>query len=130
MYPRIAALLIVLLFAACQVNHFTGKTNFNAIPNSQLFPMAFAQYDAFLKEHKVITGTSDAQQISRVGENISRAAQRYFEFKGLPNALKAYRWEYHLVHNAQKNAWCMPGGKLYSTQGFSISPTPKLWWPP
>ena len=67
MYPRIAAHLIVMLFAACQVNHFTGKKNFNAIPNSQLFPMAFAQYDAFLKEHKVITGTSGAQKISRVG---------------------------------------------------------------
>lgn len=130
MRPFIAAILLVLLSSACQVNHFTGKKNFNAIPNSQLFPMAFAQYDAFLKEHKVITGTSDARQITRVGEQISRAAQRYFEFKGLPNELKDYRWEYHLVHNAQKNAWCMPGGKLYSTQGFSISPTPKLWWPP
>ncbi len=110
--PLIAAILLVLLSSACQVNHFTGKKNFNAIPNSQLFPMAFAQYDAFLKEHKVITGTSDARQITRVGEQISGAAQRYFEFKGLPNALKDYRWEYHLVHNAQKNAWCMPGGKI------------------
>ena len=66
MRPFIAAILLVLLSSACQVNHFTGKKNFNAIPNSQLFPMAFAQYDAFLKEHKVITGTSDARQITRV----------------------------------------------------------------
>lgn len=118
MRPLISAILLVLLSFACQANHFTGKKNFNAIPNSQLFPMAFAQYDAFLKEHKVITGTSDARQITRVGEQISRAAQRYFEFKGLPNALKDYRWEYHLVHNAQKNAWCMPGGKIVFYTGI------------
>ena len=32
--------------------------------------MAFAQYDAFLKEHKVTTGTSGRRQITRVGEQI------------------------------------------------------------
>lgn len=113
-----SAIVLLLLSSACQVNHFTGKKNFNAIPNSQLFPMAFAQYDAFLKEHKVITGTSDARQIARVGKNISTAAQRYFIHKGLPNELKDYRWEYHLVENPQKNAWCMPGGKIVFYTGI------------
>jgi predicted Zn-dependent protease len=112
--------LLAFFFAliSCQVNQFTGKKTFNAIPNSQLFPMAFSQYETFLKDQKVIRGTAAALQINRVGKKIATAAQDYFSFKGLPNALKDYRWEYHLVENAQKNAWCMPGGKIVFYTGI------------
>ena len=72
-------LLILMLFlgvTACKVNPFTGKKVLNFHSNSQLFPMAFAQYDQFLGDNKVVTGTKDAQMIARVGQRIASAAER------------------------------------------------------
>ena len=57
------------LFLSCPTNPFTGKKTM-ALPgteNSSLFPTAFAQYDQFLSENKVVTGTKDAQMINTVG---------------------------------------------------------------
>ena len=49
--------LILAVFVsvlACKVNPFTGKKVLNFYPNSQIFPMAFAQYDHFLTENAVV----------------------------------------------------------------------------
>ena len=44
------------------------------VPNSQLFPTAFAQNDQFLTEQKIVKETKQAEMISRVGQRISTAA--------------------------------------------------------
>ena len=70
------AVLIFIGVAACKTNPFTGKKTLNFYPNSQIFPMAFAQYDQFLNENKVLDETKDARMITRVGQRISTAAER------------------------------------------------------
>jgi hypothetical protein len=98
-------LLFVFLLSACKVNQLTGKKTFNAFSNKQLFPMAFNQYSNFLKEHTVLENTPEQREIVGIGEQIARAAQAYYEFKGAPEYLKDYAWEYNLVKDPQKNAW-------------------------
>lgn len=113
--------LIVLVFigvSACKVNPFTGQKTLNFYPNSQVFPSAFAQYDQFLTENKVVTGTADAQMITRVGQRISSAAERWLAANGHPGYLKDYKWEYNLVNDESVNAWCMPGGKIVFYTGI------------
>jgi len=109
---------IFLVVAACKTNPFTGKSTLNFYPNSQIFPMAFAQYDQFLGENKVVTGTSDAQMIARVGQRIASAAERWLDSNGYPGYLKDYKWEYNLVQDETVNAWCMPGGKIVFYTGI------------
>ncbi|RDY58330.1 M48 family metallopeptidase [Flagellimonas nanhaiensis] len=104
--------------AACKTNPFTGKSTLNFYPNSQIFPMAFAQYDQFLNENKVITGTSEAEMITRVGQRIATAAERWLDANGYPGYLKDYKWEYNLVNDETVNAWCMPGGKIVFYTGI------------
>ena len=115
-----AVLTIVILFVAdaCKTNPFTGKSTLNFYPNSQIFPSAFAQYDEFLKENKVVKGTADAQKITKVGQRIAAAAERWFNANGYPGYLKDYRWEYNLVDDKTMNAWCMPGGKIVFYTGI------------
>ena len=87
--------------------------------NSQLFPMAFQQYDQFLSQNKIVTGTKDAQMIRRVGERIATAAERWLNANGYEGYLKDYKWEYNLVEDKTVNAWCMPGGKIvFFTPGY------------
>jgi predicted Zn-dependent protease len=82
------------------------------VSNDQLFPAAFAQYSQVLNENKVITGTSDADMITRVGQRIAVAAERWLNANGYQGYLDDYKWEYKLIESEQVNAWCMPGGKI------------------
>lgn len=106
------------LIISCAVNPFTGKKTMALVPNSQLFPTAFAQYDQFLTENKVIKGTADAAMVTRVGQKIAVAAERWLNANGYVGYLNDYKWEYNLVDDKTVNAWCMPGGKIVVYTGI------------
>ena len=109
--------LFLLVLSACKVNQLTGKKTFNVFPNKQLFPMALSQYKAFLKDNKVLNNR-ESVEIKVIGQQIAKAAQAYFAYKGAPNYLSDYAWEYNLVENSARNAWCMPGGKIVFYTGI------------
>ena len=109
---------LVLVAIACATNPFTGKKTMALVPNSQLFPTAFAQYNQFLTENIVITGTKDADMITRVGQRIAVAAERWLNANGHQGYLADYKWEYNLVDDKTVNAWCMPGGKIVFYTGI------------
>ncbi len=113
--------LIIAIFigvTACKTNPFTGKSTLNFFPNSQLFPMAFAQYDQFLNENNVVESGAEAEMITRVGQRISSAAERWLNANGHAGYLKDYKWQYKLVKDETVNAWCMPGGKIVFYTGI------------
>jgi predicted Zn-dependent protease len=103
---------------SCATNPITGKKTLNFVPNNQLFPTAFQQYDTFLKENKVISGTADAKKVEAIGFRIKAAAEKYLNYLGQGQYLVDYRWEYKLVDNKEVNAWCMPGGKIVVYSGI------------
>lgn len=115
---NIVTLGIIALFLSCTTNPFTGNKTLALVPNSQLFPTAFAQYDQFLTENNVITGTADAEMIKRVGQRIAVAAERWLNANGHQGYLEDYKWEYNLVNDKTVNAWCMPGGKIVFYTGI------------
>lgn len=114
----VVTIITVIVFLSCATNPFTGKKTMALIPNSQLFPTAFQQYDQFLTENKVVKGTNDAQMITRVGQRIAVAAERWLDANGHQGYLKDYKWEYTLVDDKTVNAWCMPGGKIVFYTGI------------
>lgn len=111
-------LLTIFLVCACKTSPFTGKKTLNFVSNDTLFPTAFQQYDQFLSENNVITGTPDADMVKRVGEKIAVASERYMTALGYPGYLTDYRWEYNLVKDEAINAWAMPGGKIVVYTGI------------
>ena len=114
----LSILILLVLSLSCATNPFTGKKTMAFMPNSQLFPMAFAEYDNFLSENKVINDTPDAEMITRVGRRISVAAERWLDANYHQGYLKDYKWEYNLVDDKLVNAWCMPGGKIVFYTGI------------
>ena len=109
---------VVILFFGCVSNPLTGKNTMAFIGNSELFNMAFTQYEDFLNESNVITNTSDAAMVTRIGQKIAAAAQKWLESEGHSEYLNDYRWEYNLVEDESVNAWCMPGGKIVVYTGI------------
>lgn len=115
---KILLFLFILCLSSCKVNQLTGKKTFNIMGNKQLFATSFQQYDAFLKENKIIQNTAESESIQAIGKKIAFAAEQYFAFKGYPDYLKDYAWEYNLVDDKLVNAWCMPGGKIVFYTGI------------
>lgn len=109
---------LILIVGACTTNPFTGKQTLALVPNSQILPMAFQQYDEFLSANKVITGTADANMVKSVGQKISVASERFLTANGYAGYLQDYKWEYNLVDDPAVNAWCMPGGKIVFYTGI------------
>ncbi|MAK34698.1 MAG: peptidase M48 [Flavobacteriaceae bacterium] len=110
--------IVALIAVACATNPFTGKKTMALVPNSQIFPMAFQQYDQFLQENKVVRNTADARMITNVGQKIAAASERYLNANGYAGYLNNYQWEYNLVEDPAVNAWCMPGGKIVFYTGI------------
>ncbi|ETN96553.1 Peptidase family M48 [Zhouia amylolytica] len=118
MKKHISLVLFSVLFVACATNPFTGKKTMALVSNDELFASSFQQYDKFLNENKVISGTADAQRVKRVGQRIAVAAEKWLNANGYEGYLKDYKWEYNLVNDKQVNAWCMPGGKIVVYTGI------------
>jgi predicted Zn-dependent protease len=108
----------VSLVLSCATNPFTGKKTMALVPDSQIFPSAFAQYGQFLAENKVLKGTKDAIRVENIGTKIKVAAERYLSANGRADYLNNYQWEYKLVESKELNAWCMPGGKIVVYTGI------------
>ncbi|HBL78442.1 MAG TPA: peptidase M48, partial [Aequorivita sp.] len=47
----LSILILGAVVVACSTNPFTGKQTLALVPNSQILPMAFQQYEEFLSEH-------------------------------------------------------------------------------
>lgn len=110
--------LTLFIVISCAKNPFTGKNTLALVPNSEILPSAFQQYNQFLTENKVITGSSDARNVEVVGKKIKDAAEKWLNANGYQGYLKDYQWEYKLVINKEVNAWCMPGGKIVVYSGI------------
>lgn len=110
--------VVGILALSCAKNPFTGKSTMAFVPNNQIFPSAFQQYNQFLSENKVIKGTADAKRIETIGMKIKVASERWLTANGNADYLKDYAWEYNLVDSKEVNAWCMPGGKIVFYTGI------------
>ncbi len=108
----ISIFVVLLWVVACKVNPITGRRQFQVIPNSQLIPLSFQNYDEVLGKSEVIKSGRQAIQIRRVGKNIQAAVEKYYTDKGIQNQLDGFEWEFNLIKDKALNAWCMPGGKV------------------
>ncbi|MFA5074128.1 MAG: M48 family metallopeptidase [Nitrospirota bacterium] len=117
-YPIIALLLLVCFLISCKTVPITGREQLAFIPSSTILPMSFENYNEFISKHKTIENTPEATMVTRVGKRIQHAVEQYFSSHNLSSKLEGYQWEFRLVEDKEKNAWCMPGGKVVVYSGI------------
>ncbi len=115
---ELLVLAAVTVVIACATVPVTERRQLRLIPRSELLAMSFSQYDQFLSENPVISGTPEARMVERVGSRIANAVQQYMSEIGREQDLRGYNWEFRLVDDEAVNAWCMPGGKVVVYSGI------------
>jgi predicted Zn-dependent protease len=109
---------ILLLFSGCVTNPLTGKSTMALVNNNEVFAASFQQYDEFLRENTIVSGTPEARLVEQVGSRIRIAAEKWLAAEGRSEYLSEYQWEYKLIKEDTVNAWCMPGGKIVVYTGI------------
>jgi predicted Zn-dependent protease len=105
-------LTVAAFFVSCATVPITGRKQLAVVPNSQIIPMSFDNYQQVLKESKLSTNATQTALIKKVGKNIQTAVEQYMKDNNLSSELAGYSWEFNLIESEQVNAWCMPGGKV------------------
>ena len=109
---------VVLILATCATVPVTDRPQLQLVSRSELLEMSFSQYEEFLAEHTVITGTPEAETVSRVGRRIAEAVETHMREIGREDELRDYAWEFRLIDDEQVNAFAMPGGKIAIFSGI------------
>ena len=116
---KIVSLSVVFLFLlSCSTVPITGRKRINIVSDAQILPASFAQYEGFLKEHKLSSNAKKSNEIQNVGINISKAVDKFMRANNMVSEANSYRWEFNLIEDQTVNAWCMPGGKVVFYTGI------------
>src|SRR5690606_10270589 len=105
--------LLGVTIASCSTVPLSGRKQLSLVSDDQIQDHAATAYNEFLNSPntKVVTGTSDAALVKKVGNRIAAAVNQYLSSQGLANQYN-FNWEFNLVQSSDVNAWCMPGGKV------------------
>ncbi len=116
----ILACLLMMVLAGCTNVAITGRKQLNFLPDSLINSMALSEYNAFLKnpETQLSTDAEKTAMVQRVGVRIADAVERYMNENYMNDRIAGYKWEFNLVESEDKNAWCMPGGKVVVYTGI------------
>lgn len=108
MFQRIIlSSLLVFIFIGCTAKApITNRSQVIWIPLSQELALGEKSYKDTLKKSKVIKNTPDAKRVKRIGQRIAKAVDN------------DYKWEFNLIENKAKNAFCLPGGKVVVYTGI------------
>ncbi len=103
----VLVLIIAFIFVGCTNKApVTNRSQMILISQSQELALGEKSYKDTLKKSKVITGTKDSIRIKEIGHQIARVVNNDF------------KWEFNLVDNKSKNAFCLPGGKVVVYTGI------------
>jgi len=97
----------------CVTTPETGKTAFIITSENQEKSMGEEAFRQTLSKEALSTNARWNQILQRVGQRISKEARK-----------SDYAWEFKLIESKQKNAFCLPGGKVaFYTGIFPIAKT-------
>ncbi len=116
LFLLVSALLLISF--SCSTVPFSDRKQLILLPKSDMMAMSFNQYDQFLSENEVVTGTPESRLVKNVGAKISNAVERYMKDHGMSSRIEGYDWEFNLISEDVPNAWCMPGGKVVFYTGI------------
>ncbi|MBP5498679.1 MAG: M48 family metallopeptidase [Muribaculaceae bacterium] len=114
----LAIVAIALLATSCGTVPVTGRQQLNLVSDAEVLQSGLSAYSSFMKTATISSEKTQSEQVTRVGQKIAAATEKYLTENGLAADVKNYAWEFNLVKDDQVNAFCMPGGKIVVYEGL------------
>ncbi|QKF81617.1 M48 family metallopeptidase [Halarcobacter ebronensis] len=108
MYKKVILIIITIFFIGCNSKApVTNRDQLILISQTNELALGEQSYKEVLKNSEVINNTVDAKRVKEIGRKIANIVDR-----------TDYKWEFNLVKNEEKNAFCLPGGKVVVYTGI------------
>jgi len=105
--------ILALLFIGCSKAPITGRSQLIMINHSQELALGFQSAQEVLKTEKVSRDPQKNSMVKRIGERIAQVANNQYPIA------KSFTWEFFVIDNdAEANAFCLPGGKVFVYTGL------------
>ena len=99
--------------SSCSTTPITDRKQLKLIPEAKLNAQAAQIYEKIKKQEKMSDDKEKLAEIKKIGADIEKSINNYFEKNEIADPTVGFDWEYILIDNKKiKNAWCMPGGKI------------------
>ena len=99
--------------SSCSTTPITDRRQLKLIPEAKLNAQAAQIYEKIKKQEKMSEDKETLAEIKKIGADIEKSINNYFEKNEIADPTVGFDWEYILIENKKiKNAWCMPGGKI------------------
>lgn len=115
---KLVFILFVAGLVACSTVPLTNRSQFTAIPASQMLELSNESYTTVLKQKKLSNDTAQVNELRQVGWRVTEAVENYLRQIDRASLVDGYEWEFNLIADDTKNAWCMPGGKIAFYEGI------------
>lgn len=103
-------LTLAVLFVGCtSKTPYTNRSQLILLSQTQELALGEQTYKDTLDKSNVITNTTQAKMVKNIGAKIAKVANK-----------KDYEWEFNLVQSDEKNAFCLPGGKVVVYTGIFL----------
>ena len=113
MFHKLSGLILVMAICVnCVKVPISDRKQMNLIPESSIVSMSNDEYKKFISSNKVVQNTADALLVKKVGKKLAESATAFLKKNKASKRVAGFNWEFNLVNNPEKNAWCMPGGKI------------------
>ncbi len=107
-YKIISLLFIIFFIMGCTKQApITNRNQFIMMSESKEITLGEQSYQKILKKAKLSKDTKQIERIRKIGYKIAATVNR-----------SDYKWEFNLVDNKAKNAFCLPGGKVIVYTGI------------
>lgn len=98
---------LLILVGCTAKTPYTQRSQLILLSQSQELSLGEQSYKETLSKSEVITHTKEAKKVQEIGQRIAKVANR-----------NDFAWEFNLVKNDEKNAFCLPGGKVVVYTGI------------
>ncbi|MDD3079780.1 MAG: M48 family metallopeptidase [Paludibacter sp.] len=110
--------LVGILLAGCSTVTITGRKQLSLVSNADVLSMSATSYKQLIDSVPLSTDVQSAALVKKVGKRIADAVETYLKNNDMSADVANYSWEYNLVKDTVKNAFCMPGGKIVVYEGI------------
>jgi len=101
-----------VLIHGCTTAPITNRKQLKIIPEAKLNAQAAQIYEKVKEKEKMSKDIKSLNEIKNIGKRMEESISEYFYRVGIEDPTTNFDWEYILIDNKSKNAWCMPGGKI------------------